>query len=333
MLAVGIGSALLGPVEMYCFYLFSEGGRFHYEGFGFGSFMFGNIACQIIGYYVIALVLIPLGYGHLRLRRWARTLSVTLLWCWLVLGVPLSIVLFFILVTAKELSMAAVLFAIVLLASFYLVVPGLLIRFYKSRDVRSTFDKDPKTYWTERLPMPALVLCSLYAFYIIALQGLIFFNGIVPLFGTFVVGLQGLILLDGLMACLVLLIWGTFKQKGWAWWGSLVFFALLALSTLWTLITSSYAQVLSITKFAPIEMQALGGLPLQGLHLAILVGIPLLATVGIILFSRRHFGARHPARSVAAHPRSELSPHSQAMEDQQCPGFVDSYGDLTSGES
>ena len=39
---------------MYCFYLFSEGGRFHYEGFGFGSFMFGNIASQIVGYYLIA---------------------------------------------------------------------------------------------------------------------------------------------------------------------------------------------------------------------------------------------------------------------------------------
>mgnify|MGYP001567756825 CR=1 FL=1 len=44
LLLVGTVAALLGPVEMYCFYLFSEGGRFHYEGFGFGSFMFGNIA-------------------------------------------------------------------------------------------------------------------------------------------------------------------------------------------------------------------------------------------------------------------------------------------------
>jgi hypothetical protein len=40
LLCVGIGCALLGPAEMYCFYLFAEGGRFGYEGFGFGSFMF-----------------------------------------------------------------------------------------------------------------------------------------------------------------------------------------------------------------------------------------------------------------------------------------------------
>src|SRR5512137_3172380 len=70
----GTAVGALGPLEMYCFYLFSEGGRFHYEGFGFGSFMFGNIASQIVGYYLIAAMLIPLGYGHLKVRRWARVL-------------------------------------------------------------------------------------------------------------------------------------------------------------------------------------------------------------------------------------------------------------------
>jgi hypothetical protein len=83
LLLVGVAAGLLGPAEMYCFYLFSEGGPFHYEGFGFGSFMFGNIACQIIGYYVIAAVLIPLGYGHLRGRRWTGPLSSALLWAWM----------------------------------------------------------------------------------------------------------------------------------------------------------------------------------------------------------------------------------------------------------
>ena len=83
LLLIGTAAALLGPAEMYCFYLFSDGGRFHYGGFGFGSFMFGNIAAQIVGYYLIAIVLIPLGYGHLRARRWTRPLSLALLWSWL----------------------------------------------------------------------------------------------------------------------------------------------------------------------------------------------------------------------------------------------------------
>ena len=94
LLAAGLGCAFLGPVEVYVFYLFSEGGRFAYEGFRFGSFMFGNIALQVVGYYLAAAVLVPMGYGHLRLRRWARPLAEALLWTWTVLGVPLLLVLF-----------------------------------------------------------------------------------------------------------------------------------------------------------------------------------------------------------------------------------------------
>jgi hypothetical protein len=101
LLLIGVGAAFVAPLEMYCFYLFSEGGRFHYEGFGFGSFMFANIAAQIVGYYIIAGVAIPLGYGHVKRLRWARTLGLTLLGFWLVGGIPLIVVFLFVLVASK----------------------------------------------------------------------------------------------------------------------------------------------------------------------------------------------------------------------------------------
>jgi hypothetical protein len=75
----GACAALIGPVELYTFYLFTAGGRFHYEGFGFGSLMFGNIAIQTAGYYLIALVCIPLGYGHLRSHDWSRKIALALI--------------------------------------------------------------------------------------------------------------------------------------------------------------------------------------------------------------------------------------------------------------
>ena len=290
LLLIGIAAALLGPVEMYCFYLFSEGGRFHYEGFGFGSFMFGNIASQIIGYYLIAMVLIPLGYGHLKVRRWARTLALTLIGFWLVVGVPLIVVFSFVAVTAKDLSLAAVLIMLVALALSYLVVPGLLIWFYRSRHVRLTFEtKDPKTYWVERFPIPVLVLCSLYLFYVVVLHIPILFNGIFPLFGVWLVDFQGILLLDILIACLACLIWGTFRLRTWAWWGSVIYFGLLTSSSMLTLCRSSLSDILSRMKFAPTEMEALQGLPFQGGLMAAFIGIPLLLTLGLIILSKRHF--------------------------------------------
>jgi len=290
LLLIGIAAALLGPVEMYCFYLFSEGGRFHYEGFGFGSFMFGNIASQIVGYYLIAIVLIPLGYGHLKVRRWARTLALTLVGFWLVVGVPLTVVSSFVAVASKDLSLAVVLIMLVALALSYLVVPGLLIRFYGSRNVRLTFEaRDPQTYGVERFPIPVLVLCSLYLFYVVVLHILILFNGIFPLFGVLLVDFQGILLLDILIACLACLIWGTFRLRTWAWWSSLIYFGLLTSSSILTLCRSSLSDILSKMKFAPAEMEALQGLPFQGWHLAAFIGIPLLLALGLIILSKRYF--------------------------------------------
>jgi hypothetical protein len=292
LLLVGVAAGLLGPAEMYCFYLFSEGGPFYYEGFGFGSFMFGNIACQIIGYYVIAAVFIPLGYGHLRGRRWARTLSSALLWSWLVVGLPLVVVFFLILVASKELSLTAVVVAVILLALSYLAAPGLLIPFYQSRGVRSTFEaRDPRSYGFEGLPIPMLVLCSLYLFYAVVLHMPIFFNGIFPLFGTFLVEMDGILVLDALIALLLCLTWGTFRSRRWAWWGALLTFTALTLSTTVTFLQSSYMDILGSLNFPPTEMAFLDGVPLQGPHLAAFFGVPLLVTLGIIILSRRHFGA------------------------------------------
>ena len=95
----------------------------------------------------------------------------------------------------------------------------------------------------------------------------------------------------GLIWSLVLLAWGVARQKRWAWWGSLVYMSLLALSTILTFARTDYLDILSQMYFAPAEMKALGGLPVEGYHLAAFFGVPLLVTVGLIVYARQHFGA------------------------------------------
>jgi hypothetical protein len=295
LLLSGIIAALIGPVEIYSFYLFTEGGRFHYEGFRFGSFMFGNIACQVLVYYVTAGLLIPLGYGHLRLRRWARTLALTLLWSWVVVGAPLAAMFFLMAVSAKALSpVFGVLLGLALAAS-YLVMPRLLIRFYGSQRVRAAFDRDPRTYWTERTPLPILVLCTLYAFYGLALHVPLLFNGTFPLFGTWHTGMPGIILWDAALAGLGLLAWGTFTRQSWAWWSGLAYFGLLTATSVTTLVQSSYADILAVLEFPARELEFLDGAPLEGAHLAVPIALPLLLTLGAIVVARGCFGKTRPS--------------------------------------
>jgi hypothetical protein len=288
---VGFVSAFLGPVEMYVFYLFSEGGRFHYEGFGFGSFMFGNLAVQIAGYYLIALLCIPLGYGHVRVRRWARTLFLTLLRCWLVVGVPLMIIFLLVLFSAKDLAPVVALAVTALLLLSYPLVPLVLIRFYNGTSTKKTFEiRDPNTYWIERQPLQVLVLGALFVFYAIVLHVPILFNGLVPFFGQWLSGLQGIVVLTILIMSLLCLTWGILNRWAWAWWGSLVYFGLLTVSTVLTLAGSSYLDLLTKMDFPAAEFEMLDGVPVSGLHLAAFVGLPLVLTLVAIVVSKRCFG-------------------------------------------
>jgi hypothetical protein len=290
LLVGGVAIGFFGPIEMYCFTLFSEGGRFHYEGFGFGSFMFGNIAIQIIGYYLIAAVCVPLGYGHMTTRRWARKLTLTLLWFWVIFGIPLIVVFLFTLFSSKELSIIAGLVALVIAGLAYFIAPWLLMRFYRSRDVRLTFEtRDPKPSWIDDLPQPVLVLGVLLLFFIIVLHIPIFFSGVFPLFGLLLTGIEGFVLIDVSIFCLAGLTWGVLKLKPWAWWGTLIYLSLLTLSVIVTFSQYTLLDILARLRFPPTEVEILDGLPFHGFHLALALGVPLLITLGLLVSSKRYF--------------------------------------------
>jgi hypothetical protein len=295
LVLAGGAVAFLGPLETYCFYLFSEGGRFRYEGFGVGSLMFGIIADQVIGYPLIGAALIAVGCGHLMIRRWARTLALALLWSWLVVGVPLIVVAFFVLAGTKDLSPAGSMVVLVCLGLSYLVVPGLFIRFYRGRNSTRTFEtRDPGPGGGRDLPIPILVLSCLYLFFIVALAMLLLFRGMFPLFGTFLFGPQGIVLLDVCMACLACLIIGTLRRHAWSWLGSVLFLGLLTLSTVLSFSMTSFPALISALSFPETEMAFLRRMPVQGWHLAIFAGLPLLATWSIAVVSKRYFRRLNP---------------------------------------
>jgi hypothetical protein len=136
---IGVVSALVGPAEMHVFYLFADGGRFHYEGAGFGSLMFANIAIQIAGYYVIAVLCIPLGYGHLKLRWWVPAIMTTLLVDWLIVGLPLTLMALMILVTSKGVTSVSLPLVVLGFILLYPVLPIMLLRFYRSPAAQRVF--------------------------------------------------------------------------------------------------------------------------------------------------------------------------------------------------
>lgn len=290
LLLLGIAATIIAPIEVHAFYLFAEGGRFHYEGFGFGSFMFGFIAVQVAGYYLIALICIPLGYGHLKKRRWVRPVALTLLGTWLVAGIPLLFIVALMLFSSKELAPVAAWGTVVFMALSYLVIPGLFVRFYRSQDVRTTLAAyDEHTYWIEQIPLSVSILATLLLLYTLVLHVLLLFNGIFPVFGVWLKGMSGIALIDVSVIGLGLIIWGLLQVQRWAWWGALIATGLLTASTIVTLVQSTMPDIMNAMNLPAAEMAFLANLQFSGIHLAVLASIPLLATLVLIMFARKCF--------------------------------------------
>lgn len=282
MLAAGALAALVGPIEVHTFYAFAEGGRFHYEGFGFGSFMFANIAAQTAGYYVIALILIPLGYGHMALRRWAKALSETLLCLWLVVGLPLALVGLVLLADSKALPPQAVYLLLPVLAVAYPIAPILLLRFYGSAGARVALEPEAShPGWLEGIPMAVRVLAGLLLLALIPLHGLLLFSAPFPLFGPLLMGTKGALAIGVAALLLVVLIWGLLRLSRWAWVATLALLLATTGSAWMTFAGRTLADLLHAVKLPDAELAWFQGVPFLDASMAIPISLPLLVAIGL----------------------------------------------------
>ena len=78
----------------------------------------------------------------------------------------------------------------------------------------------------------------------------------------------------------------------------------LAVSTIWTLWHTTYAELLADLEFPSAELEFLAEVPAQGWHLALFMPLPQVATLGLIVYSR---GIGHRIHALAFEkPRPRL---------------------------
>jgi hypothetical protein len=310
LLLAGLAALVIAPVEIQVYSQFEDGGRFTYAGFGFGSLMFAIITVQVLGYYFIALLCLPLGYGHLRLQRWIRPVSEMLLSDWLVLGLPLTLIAFAMLLTSKDIPTGALPLLIVIFLLFYPLLPIGLLLFYRSRRVRAILERDGSgPAALEDKPMAYLVLGSLLTFFVLALHLPLLFNGAFPLFGRFLFDFNGLLATQLAILALIVITWGVFRGRRWAWWAALFYLALMILSATATFLATTPADLFAGMHLAETEREILRDVPLQSIHLLLLFVSPLLVTLALLIAWRRQFGrvTGERAKDQQAEPDATLN--------------------------
>ena len=204
---------------------------------------------SVLMYGALGVLLVTLGIGSIKCRRWARALTLVLSWACLVVGV-VSIFMFILLGPAffdriaemegEPLPPAArtiiMVVAVGVIGVFFVLIPGLLALFYGSSNVKATVEgMDPQPRWTDACPLPALAVSLLAAFGAITLLTMPFaYNGAIPLFGTILSGFAGSLLWLVLAALMGYAAWSIYHLRVAGWWILLGMWGVLTISNVTT---------------------------------------------------------------------------------------------------
>ena len=202
-------------------------------------------------YIVVAAWFISMGIGSLKARRWARALILASSWYWLVIGVGGFLLMLMLMpklfgemaTTDKMPKVMSMIIPCIILgftAVFYIIIPGLLVLFYRGRDVKATCEHhDPQTRWTDQCPLPVLgtsLACVLWALCVPMMGSS---NWTIPFFGTVLVGIAGAVTAVALCLILVWAAWGLYRLDAKAWWATLLLIGGWSVSVIITFSTVS----------------------------------------------------------------------------------------------
>ncbi len=213
------------------------------------------ITQAIILYLLMAIWFISMGIGSINARRWARALVLISSWLWFISGTVGFI--FWLGFMPKMYSQIAVngqmpsaaitivkIVTIVFMAIFYIVIPGITILFYGSKNVKATCQsRNPAPDWTDKCPLPVLGLSFLFAISSISIIQMASYNFLVAFFGSLISGAVGAVILFIILLLLIYIAVGLYKLQITAWWTAI---AVTVIGVISTIITFSRISLLEL---------------------------------------------------------------------------------------
>jgi hypothetical protein len=221
--------ALIVPIMIFGMIALAVAGEDAAEGVGVRMVIPG-----ILFYMLLAVWFIWVGIGSVKARRWARALILISSWVWLISGawgfvfmllflpnmydqmgetgqIPMEMV-----IVMKWVMMA-------FMAVFYVIIPGLLVLFYRGKHVKATCEyRDPQVRWTDKCPLPVLGVSLVCAFCVVSMPYMGAYKWTVPFFGVVLSGIPGAMVILVLTLLLAYIAWGAYKLDMKAWWCALV---------------------------------------------------------------------------------------------------------------
>jgi hypothetical protein len=290
-----------------------------------GTMPFARVIAGAIFYAFIAALLLALGIGSVRMKRWARALTLVTSWYWLILGTLGTVSLTAVLPVTMRTALAqaqqnsagtsspeittgvmAVIITIVIVffAFFLILVPVAFLIFYSRNDVAETCrHRDPVERWTDRAPLP--VLGASVAFFALSLRGLI--TGITapmfPFFGRYLTGIPAAAVLVALAALDLYLAVALFRLRSSGWWIAIVATPVRMLAVAFSYSRAGLMQAYSKMGWSDEQMNILNSSPLFRSRVVLWWGVILMMMFfGYLLWLKRYFKAPRAATPLETLP-------------------------------
>jgi hypothetical protein len=277
----------------------------------------------IATYAFIAAALLTLGVGSVQFKRWARALTLVVSWYWLITGILITILMTAVLpVTMQSVMqaqqrvagrsqgittgvMAVIITILIVFAAFFLiVVPIAFVVFYSRKDVAETCHyRDPVERWTDRVPLPVLGACVVFALQSLYLLVTAVSTPLFPFFGRYLTGLPGLLCLLVLVCLDGYLAIAFYRLQPSAWWIAAIATPVRLFSMALTYARADLMQAYSKMGWSDAQMQMLNSSPFFRSH--VILWWSLISAVlffGYTLWLKRYFEAPNPPRQQQAMP-------------------------------
>ena len=258
----------------------------------------------IITYAALAVVFIWLGIGSTMARRWARALLLIIAWVWLLTGVFMEFVMAVFLPKMfahmpsggqpmpDAVKVVAIIVALGVTAVMFIILPGLLVLFYRSPHVKATCEtRDPVTRWTDACPLPVLAL-SLFLGYgaLWMVFMLVAYHAVMPFFGYLLSGLPGGILILAIIALWAYCAWAIYHLKADGWWITLIAFGAVLVSAVLTFARIDLMDMYRLMGYPEQQVEQMQQFTfLTGRNMLILMCMSSLPFLVFLLYVKRYF--------------------------------------------
>lgn len=257
---------------------------------------------SVLLYFIVAVWFIWMGIGSIKARRWARALVLVTSWLWLISGIGgFVFALAFMPDIYNQMAQTGQLpqeMAVIMkcamfgfMTVFYVIVPGALVLFYGSKNVKATCEfRDREVRWTDKCPLPVLALSLIFGVWAGSMLLMGFHGWAIPFFGRILSGIRGAgvslvgVLLLGYVAL------GTYRLRIKAWWCGILVIVAWALSTGITFSRVSLFDFYEKMNFPEQQLDIMKQWDvLQNSTMALFMGLWFVGFLVYFIYTRRYF--------------------------------------------